>query len=196
MEKLVELIFEVCIKCDESQVVNKSPFYYDCDELFEQDSFNGLKIKKTHSLKAVDKVHRVNLMNHIAQKNRINIRYRDRGDLILVEVSDEKISGCYIFIDYMKIIENELDHAASFVGCPPGFYARNEFVDFGKKVPVPLFPIDEYKNHETWRWLHNIILDRLDQVSETERNYIINYFNSLLPNCTIKWKDNVLYVTC
>lgn len=39
-------------------------------------------------------------------------------------------------------------------------------------------------------------LDRLDQVSETERNYIINYYNSLLPKCSIKWKDNVLYVTC
>lgn len=68
MEKIVELIFEACVKYDEREVVNNSPFYYDCDELFKQDSLNGLKIKKNNSLKAVDKVHRVNLMNHIAQK--------------------------------------------------------------------------------------------------------------------------------
>lgn len=182
MEKIVETIFEACVKYDEREVLNNSPFYYDCDELFEQDSLlNGLKIKRNNSLKAIDKVHRVNLMNHIAQKNRINIRYRDKGDLILVEVSDEEIFGCCVFLDYIKIIENNLERAASFVGCPPCFYARNEF-------------IDEYKKYGTRRC--NVVLERLDQVSETERNYIIEYYNSLLPKCTINWKDNVLYVTC
>lgn len=176
METVIEKIFEACVRYD----AKLAPFYYDCDEIFEQESLDGLQIKKNASLKTVDKLHRVNLMNYIAQKNGLNVRYSNVGELILVKASDEKVPEFFDTLDCVKIIENNLTRAASFVS-PPCYYTRNEFID--------QFTYDRYG-----RRCCNVVLEHLDQLPEAERTWIIGFYQSLLPKYTIRLEGNILYI--
>jgi predicted HAD superfamily phosphohydrolase len=171
MELVVEKIFEASAIYDEKV----APFYYDCDgDLSKKELPKELPVKKNDSLKAVEKKHRVNLMNHIAQKKGIPVRYSSVGDLILVEHSTETISTHHQPVEFIEIIKNNLARAATFV-YPPCYYARKEFTKDGC-------------NTRCW----NVVLENLDLFSEKDRNQIIEIYKSLLPGNTITWENNIL----